>query len=160
MISNIKLILNFVTGKDITGNEIRILVRLAASHQNHQLYEYLLKKYDPFLDLPFSNKYPRKTFLDDRKGLETLIPYRVLESQTQKVFEKVYFNESKKLRSVLHLDEKQDELQDHRAQKNPRIVEVVKGEYLTVVHYEFCELNKLPAAQAYPLLKARALELS
>jgi len=160
MKGNIRLLLKFVAGKTLTKREITKLMKFAATRKSHTLYEYLLKEYDPFLNVPFSGEYPEKNFLDEGRGMGTIKPCRILENQKHKVFEEVFFNDSNKLSSALHFDKKQDELIRNTDTEAPRIVNVVEGEYLTVLHYEFLNLKKLSAGSAYPALEAKTLDFT
>jgi len=161
MIDNIKISLKFITGRAITKTELKKMAGFIASYQNHIAFEYLLKKYDPSLDLSYSSDFSGKTFIPEGRGWGTLKPYRILENKNKnkKFFEKIFFSTSKNLASAVYFDDHYEELAENKSIKSPRIVKMIQGEILTILHYEYWDLDKLPPDTAYPVLKAKTLEL-
>ena len=159
MITTIKIIFKIFAGIELRGGELKSVIGLAASRNKQRIFEYLLKKFDPALDLSYCQDFPNKSFLNEGRGLGTLKPYRMLENGDTKVFEKIFFNYSKNLASAVYFDRHQEKLLADKAIKAPRLRDTIKGKNLTILLYEFWNLEKLPEDSAYPVLKSKTMEL-
>jgi len=158
MTDNLKIIIKIFTGKPLRADELKSLIILSGP-SSHRVFEFLVKRYDPSLDLSYYGSFSRKTFLNEGRGWGTLKPYRILENGKTRVFEKIFFNNSKNLASALYFAENQNSLLKDKAIQAPRLVETVKGKNLTILLYEFWDLEKIPFVDTYSALKTKTLEL-
>jgi len=152
--TKISTFLKLLIGLSISDREFKDLIRPIAARNSHYLFELILKKYDPSLNLNYSKLYPKKDFINEGRGAGILKPNRILSRSSAKVFEKVFFNHSPGLsRNLMFSEMAQDKFMKDQI-IYPAIEEIIKGEKFTIILFEFLDLKRIPSGTEYEKLKA------
>jgi len=156
ILPSIRLFLGF----SITVREFKDLIKPIALRNWHYLFEKTIIKYDPSLNLIYSKLYEKKEFINEGRGAGILKPNRILSSSTGKVFEKIFFNDSPGLSRNLMFNESVSDRVSEKNIRYPEIREIIKGEKLTVILFEYLDLVRIPMGEEYDVLKATTFKMS
>jgi len=159
MTSKLLAFIKLLNGFSITVREFKDLIRTVAARNWHSLFEFILRKYDRSINLDYTKSYPEKKFLDEGRGAGILKPNRVLSSSADRIFEKIFFNDSPGLSRNLMFNEISTDRLTKNHIKYPEIKEIIKGDKLTIVLFEYLDLIRIPQGEEYKVLKATTFNM-
>lgn len=123
--------------ESIKEDELRIVSSLAAEDKNHIFYDALLRSFLPEL------KYDSAEFIGNGIGGSSLNAFRKIKIGEELLFEKVYFSNHRDLQAVLWVDQLPE-----NSIRIPKIKNVLEGDFLTAVYFEYFELIPLENTSA------------
>ncbi|HSJ67149.1 MAG TPA: phosphotransferase [Anditalea sp.] len=152
-------LIKLLFGLTISVREFKDLIVPIAARKYQLLFEIILKKYDPSLNLNYTKLFKIKKFINEGRGAGILKPNRKLSSPTSDIFEKIFYNDSPGLNPNIRFNKN---ISPHLINLNirtPKIIEIVCGEKLTVFLFEFLKLNRIPAGEEYRTLKETTINM-
>lgn len=129
-----------IRNKSLTDQEYQLdrLAKYILKAQNQKYYQNLLSILVPSLDL----KIDESQFVGSGIGASSLNSFRKVKSGKELYFEKVYFNSSVDLKRIFWFQDHVSVLLNDKV-KSPRILKTFKGELVTIVYFEYLELQVL-----------------
>lgn len=127
-------------GLVLKENELRKTVNFLRRTNDLMMYDQILRKFIPQLDLHFS----KNAFTGSGRGATTLNVYRKVTSDDNVLFEKVYFNSSLDIERVIWFYEAiYSSIKDHI--NVPPLYKVFRGELISVFYFNYVDLALLSA---------------
>ncbi|MEA1989000.1 MAG: phosphotransferase [Pseudomonadota bacterium] len=123
----------------LTWRELKDVSEIVRFSNNHSLYESALSAYDDSLILLNTKKDLARAFVGSGLGEDTLNAYRCVLVQGQRVFEKVYRNDSSDLIHLLWFYRTIFPMLDPRIVMSPGILNISSGKKLSVVYFEYID---------------------
>jgi len=159
MLSKINAFTKVALGSDVSTQELKTLIRALSIRDLHKPYEYILGRVDPSLDLSYARGAVNKKFIFEGRGHNTLKPYRIMDQQSGKAFEKIFFNDTEDLQANRYFYQNLKSLLGDAKIKVPACLKTIKGKKFTILLFEFLELKSIPKGQEYEVLSAKTLDL-
>ena len=124
---------------ELKKNSLDAIVDRVRLKKDHNYYNLILKTYIP----SFEDSFKSTGFIGYGVGKENLNCYRkvVFLESNEELFEKVYFTDNDKLKSLLWFDENTS-LRQAQELIIPKVKKVLHGDFLTAVYFEY--VNLLP----------------
>jgi hypothetical protein len=127
----------------LSWEQLRDFSSVVPYTQDHLLYEQTLNNYDDKLELNLSRKSQRVEFLGQGHGPGTLNAYRKLEFDGSSVFEKIYQNNSRSLKSIEWFFEHVKDRLDPKVILVPEVLHILRGDRLTAIYFEYINIKQL-----------------
>ena len=151
----LKIIMNY----DVTDKKLRRLFRSFGTQKNHQLFEYCLEKMDYSLDLSYCKMHDNKKFIFEGRGHSTIKPYRILGTNKNKCFEKIFYSDSQDAKANLYFYQNTKKLLKNKDITIPACKDIKKGKKFTAFIYEYLDLKPLKSGTEYQHLKSATISL-
>ena len=135
-------------------------MKTISKRKNHRLFEFMLQRYDPFLDLSYCSTSTDKQFIHQGSGSGTIKPYRTFYKGGVRYFEKIFFNDALELKSISEFYDNSCELACQHRIQIPSLLQTIKGSKLTVLLYEYRDIVPLAIGSRYQALKKGTLALA
>lgn len=124
---------------ELKKNSLNTIVNRVRLTKDHRYYNLILKTFIS----DFENNFKTASFIGYGVGKENLNCYRkvVFLESNEEFFEKVYFTDNDKLKSLLWLEDN-NPLSGSQEIITPRVRKVLQGDFLTAVYFDY--INLLP----------------
>jgi len=147
-------------GRAATESSFACDMLTISKRNNHLLFEWMLRRYDPSLDLTYCRSATGKAFINKGSGSGTIKPYRSFNKGNVRYFEKIFFGDAPELKSISDFYGRRSELACPHQIQCPSLLGIIKGNKLTVVLYEYRMLETIADGREYEALKTGALAIA
>jgi len=133
----------------MSWEELELLSRIIPYTRDHEAYELLIKSFDGGIEFP---QVSLKLFYGEGNGPGSLNSYRKLQLSSGFLFEKVYCSGAINQKKIEWFYKIIEPVFNCGVLKIPRIMSIQNGEKLTILYFDFLELEKVSKIQAYDIV--------